>query len=121
MAARESRRARQADARGRRRFLARSGGLCLGFALAPSGLLLVREARACGEEGDLDLNAWVHVSSSENKIEIACPTAEMGQGIFTSLPLLLAEELDADWRLVQVKQAPAHKDFINPEYFGVQG
>lgn len=104
----------------RREFLKR-GGLLLGFTLAPGGLLSAIDARACGEEGDVDLNAWVHVSNSENTITVKCPTAEMGQGIYTTIPLLIAEELDADWRTIRVEQAPSDKAFINPEYFNVQG
>jgi isoquinoline 1-oxidoreductase beta subunit len=106
---------------GRRRFLTKSGGLALGFVLASNGLLRTVDARACGEEGDVDLNAWVHVSNSQDTITIMCPTAEMGQGIYTSLPLLLAEEMDANWRHVRVEQAPSDKAYINPDYFGVQG
>ena len=93
----------------------------LGFAIIPSAILHVRDAHACGEEGDIDLNAWVHISNSENTITVKCPTAEMGQGIYTMIPLLIAEELDADWRTIRVEQAPADKAFINPEYFSVQG
>ena len=104
----------------RREFLKRSGML-LGFTLAPGGLLTAFDAHACGEEGDIDLNAWVHVSNSENTITVKCPTAEMGQGIYTTIPLLIAEELDADWRTIRVEQAPSDKAFINPEYFNVQG
>jgi len=106
---------------GRRRFLKQSGGLALAFTIGANGLLRAIDVRACGEEGDVDLNAWVHVSNSENTITVMCPTAEMGQGIYTSLPLLLAEELDADWRHIRVTQAPSDKAYINPEYFGVQG
>ena len=97
----------------RREFLKRSGML-LGFTLAPGGLLTTFDAHACGEEGDIDLNAWVHVSNSENTITLKCPTAEMGQGIYTTIPLLIAEELDADWRTIRVEQAPSDKAFINP-------
>ncbi len=105
---------------GRRAFL-RRGGLALGFLLAPGGVLRVVDARACGEEGDVDLNAWVHISNSENTISVKCPTAEMGQGIYTSIPLLIAEELDADWRTIRIEQAPSDRAFVNPDYFGVQG
>jgi isoquinoline 1-oxidoreductase beta subunit len=45
----------------------------------------------------------------------------MGQGIFTSLPLLLAEELDAEWAEVRVVQAPASRDYINPVHMQTQG
>ncbi len=104
----------------RRDFLKRTG-LTLGFLATPGGLLRVVDAHACGEEGDIDLNAWVHVSNSENTITVKCPTAEMGQGIYTSIPLLVAEELDADWRTIRVEQAPSDKAFVNPDYFNVQG
>ena len=102
----------------RRDFIRAAGGLALGFAFGPGLLLKVVDARAC--EDGLKANAWVHFRP-DNTIGIMCPTAEMGQGIMTSLPLLLAEELDADWSKVDVEQAPAAKDYINPGYFGVQG
>jgi isoquinoline 1-oxidoreductase beta subunit len=111
----------EVGSRARRGFLARGGGIALGFAIAPGGLLRVVDARACGDGNDLDVNAWVHVSDSESTITIKCPTAEMGQGIYTSLPLILAEELDADWRHVRVEQAPSDRAYINPDYNNVQG
>jgi CO/xanthine dehydrogenase Mo-binding subunit len=98
----------------RRDFLKRTG-LTLGFLVAPGGLLRVVDAHACGEEGDVDLNAWVHISNSENTITVKCPTAEMGQGNYTAIPLLVAEELDADWRTIRVEQAPAEKAYANPD------
>ena len=112
---------RKCSSEGRRRFLKQGGGLFLGFALGSSGVLRAVDARACGDEGDLDVNAWVHISNTQNTITVMCPTAEMGQGIYTSLPLLLAEELDADWRHVRAAQAPSDRAYINPDYFGVQG
>ena len=102
----------------RRDWLKSAGGLALGFAFGPNLLFRVFDARAC--EDGLKANAWVHFRP-DNSIGIMCPTAEMGQGIMTSLPLVLAEELDADWNQVEVEQAPAAKDYINPGYFGVQG
>ncbi len=104
----------------RRNFLKQTG-LSLVFAVTFDGVLRVRDAHACGEEGDIDLNAWVHISNSENTITVKCPTAEMGQGIYTLIPLLVAEELDADWRTIRVEQALSDKVFANPEYFNVQG
>ncbi len=104
----------------RRAFLQRTG-ITLGFVALPGGLLRVVDAHACGEEGDVDLNAWVHISNSENTISVKCPTAEMGQGIYTAIPLLIAEEMDADWRTIRVEQAPSDQAFINPENFNAQG
>ncbi len=102
----------------RREFLRKGGGLALAVTLGPDLLFRVVDARAC--EDGLIMNAWVHIRP-DNTIGIMCPTTEMGQGIMTSLPLMLAEELDADWAMVEVDQAPAAKDYINPGYFGVQG
>lgn len=104
----------------RRGFFKRSG-ILLGFAWAPGGLLTVFDARACGEEGDVDLNAWVHVSNSENTITAKCPSAEMGQGLYTAIPLWIAEELDADWRTMRVEQAASEKAFLNPALMNTQG
>ena len=46
--------------------------------------------------------------------------SEMGQGVATSLPMLLAEELEADWSKVRIEFAPADKAYTNP-LFGMQG
>jgi len=102
----------------RREFLQSAGGLALGFALVPGALVGVRDARA-GANG-LTANAWVHITP-QGAVVIECPTAEMGQGIFTSLPLVLAEELDADWSRVRVVQAPASEAYVNPVHFKSQG
>src|SRR2546427_11684215 len=45
----------------------------------------------------------------------------MGQGVTTSLPMLLAEELEADWSKVMIESAPADKAYVNPMLFGMQG
>ena len=107
----------------RREFLRTTGGLALGFAVAPRLLLGVADARAQGtttRTAGLTANAWVHITP-RGTILIQCPTSEMGQGIMTSLPLLLAEELDADWDRVRVVQAGASPAFLNPAHFRTQG
>ena len=38
----------------------------------------------------------------------------MGQGIHTALPILVAEELDADWSQVQIRQAPVTEEYVDP-------
>ena len=103
----------------RRDFMRASGGLALGFCVVPKLLLGVADARAQGANG-LTANAWVHITA-RGMILIQCPTSEMGQGIMTSLPLLLAEELDADWDSVRVVQAGASPAFLNPVHFRTQG
>jgi isoquinoline 1-oxidoreductase beta subunit len=44
----------------------------------------------------------------------------MGQGVATALPMLVAEELEADWSRVRIEFAPADKAYTNP-LFGMQG
>src|SRR5262249_24396976 len=58
------------------------------------------------------MNAFVTIGI-DNTVSIVCPAAEMGQGVMTSLPLILAEELDADWSKVKPEFAPA-----NPKVYG---
>ena len=57
---------------------------------------------------------WVHVGSN-GIVTIMSPASEMGQGVMTSVPMLVAEELDADWRKVKIIQSPTDaKVFGNP-------
>ena len=103
----------------RREFLRASSGLAIAFTVAPNLPLGAGDARAAGADG-LTANVWVHITP-RGTILIQCPTSEMGQGIMTSLPLLLAEELDADWADVRVVQAGASPAFLNPVHFRTQG
>lgn len=50
-------------------------------------------------------NAWVTIGA-DNTVTIVAPMVEMGQGVRTSLPLILAEDLDADWSKVHVSETP---------------
>lgn len=93
----------------RRSFVKSASGLTFSFAL--TGALLGRPLEAFAAEG-AKLNAWVTIGA-DNTITILCPTSEMGQGVLTSLPLMLAEELDADWSKVKCEFAPG-----NPKLYG---
>jgi isoquinoline 1-oxidoreductase beta subunit len=56
--------------------------------------------------------AWVKVGS-DNSITLLCARSEMGQGVYTSMPMLIAEELNVDIGKVRVEMAPAGEPYIN--------
>ena len=64
-------------------------------------------------------NAWVRIKS-DGSVIIVLDRSEMGQGVATGLPMLVAEELDADWASVNVEQAPANAAYFNPAFKGNQ-
>ncbi|AMN44360.1 xanthine dehydrogenase family protein molybdopterin-binding subunit [Rhodoplanes sp. Z2-YC6860] len=101
----------------RRTLLGGLGGFALGFVLNERGVE-VFEARA--QNTSFKASAWVSVAT-DGTVTLMCPTSEMGQGIYTSLPLIFAEEMDADWSRVRVAQAPVDAVFNNPVHFNSQG
>ena len=83
-----------------------SGGLMLGIALP--GVLSQADAA-----GTLHTpNAWVHIAD-DNTITLISARSEMGQGVYTSLPMLIAEELGVDIRKIKVAIAPPNAVYIN--------
>ena len=75
------------------------------------------EATATGEP--LKPNAWLRISPNGD-ILVIVDRSEMGQGVATALPMLIAEELEAEWSKIRIEYAPADKAYINP-LFGMQG
>ena len=92
----------------RRGFVYGAAGMTFAFSLGGLG----RTGEALGATQATKFNAFVSIGA-DNSIVVSCPAAEMGQGVYTSLPLILAEELDADWSKVKVEFAPA-----NPQVYG---
>src|SRR5919108_1731404 len=88
----------------RRGLLAGMGGLSFCIALGANGSGLVYAARATPSARTL--SAWVRIAP-DGAITILSPGAEMGQGSMTSLPLIIAEEMDADWSKLVIEFAPA--------------
>jgi len=87
------------------------GGFVLGvtgFALAPNRLSVVSDSAA----GNGELNTWIAVTP-DNLITVLVPHCEMGQGTQTALAMMAAEEMDAEWDLVRVKEAPALGAYAN--------
>src|ERR1041385_2946517 len=101
----------------RREFLETTGaagaGLVIGFHLPPGGRFAAAAAAPFAP------NAWLRISP-DNSVLIVVDRSEMGQGVTTALPMLIAEELDADWTRVKIEFAPADKAYTNP-MFGMQG
>ncbi len=64
------------------------------------------------EDGESLVNVWVKLAP-DNTITAIVPHSEMGQGVFTSMTQMLADEMDADWDKVTFEQAPAHEGFAN--------
>src|SRR5262245_62269955 len=89
--------------------VAAGGGLAVAWALSPFSTL-DRAHRLAGRPGASMLGAWIRIGV-DNTVTVIVPHAEMGQGVHTSLPMMLAEELDADWSVVRVEQAPADMAF----------
>src|SRR5258706_331708 len=100
----------------RREFLKSSaiagGGLIIGFTLPGA----TRLAQAAGKEARI--SAYLRIAPN-NDITVVCGLSEMGQGVHTAIPMLVAEELDVDWSRVRVEQAGVDQAFANP-IFGMQ-
>ncbi|MEX0739440.1 MAG: molybdopterin cofactor-binding domain-containing protein [Pseudohongiella sp.] len=99
----------------RRRFLLGTtvigGGLLLGYAVTrPTRQFLANRDHA--EAGQTFLTTWLRIDP-DNRVTVVVPHSEMGQGVLTSLPMMAADEMDADWNLVRVEQAPATDLFAN--------
>src|ERR1700739_2474754 len=87
----------------RRGFMVGIAGLTFAVAFGPERT--GRAATNAPEVAGTPFNPWVSIARS-GKISIIAPAVEMGQGSLTSLPLVLAEELDADWSKVVCVPAP---------------
>ena len=98
----------------RRAFLQTAGtvgaGLVIGFRIPTRGEQ---------EPAPFAPNAWLRIGTDDSVL-VVVDRSEMGQGVTTALPMLVAEELEADWTKVQIEFAPADKAYVNP-LFGMQG
>ena len=99
----------------RRAFLVSSGAAAIAVAFSS----LPKEAFS--QQSSFAPNGWVRVNT-DNTVTIFSPAAEMGQGVMTAMPLLIAEEMDLDWSRVRVEQSPFDaKTFGNPLFGGAMG
>jgi isoquinoline 1-oxidoreductase subunit beta len=105
----------------RRSFLLQAGGLTLALAFGARPVDAIAQLpNKPPKPFDLHRpNVWVTIGA-DDRITLISPASEMGQGVMTSIPLLIAEEMDADWNKVKVLQAPNAKAYGNPKFGGAQ-
>ncbi|MCW5515407.1 xanthine dehydrogenase family protein molybdopterin-binding subunit [Muriicola sp. Z0-33] len=87
------------------------GALVLGVAIRPGNRARKVKDMIAGE-GETVLNIWLKLAA-DNSITVIVPHAEMGQGTHTTLPMMLADEMDADWKTVKMLEAPGDKQYAN--------
>jgi isoquinoline 1-oxidoreductase subunit beta len=94
-----------------------------GLVVTANGLPLAKKDEAMasrevqGRNGFVP-NAWIRIDSDDT-VTVMVNHSEMGQGITTALPMIVAEELEADWRKVRFKMAPVADVYKHPDY-GIQ-
>ena len=91
-------------------------------ALGTAGLTIVASATPFGykllnakEVGKAAFapSVWLEITPN-NLVTITIPSSEMGQGTWTALSMIVADELEADWSQIRIKQAPGNTAFVNP-------
>src|SRR5262245_18268865 len=96
--------------------------LFLTTAVAAGGGLLIRDwleselsvvTAATPGPAEVPLNAWIRISP-DDVVTLISSQSEMGQGVMTTLPAVLAEELGADWSRVKVESSPTAPPYRNP-------
>src|SRR5215831_17885768 len=102
----------------RRTFLkttvAAGGGLMIGGYIA-----FDHENAELFAAGSFEPNIWLKVNSDDT-VRIMLTQLEMGQGVMTSMPMLVAEELDMDWSKIRYEWTPADAKYGNPNFGGQQ-
>lgn len=103
----------------RREFLQAGAGLTLAFYL-PSGIAQMSgpgKTIGTAAAAPFSPNAFVRIGT-DNTVTVLVKHLEMGQGTYTGLPTLVAEELDADWAQIRVEGAPADAKLYNNLFWG---
>jgi isoquinoline 1-oxidoreductase beta subunit len=99
--------------------VAASGGLLIGLQLPGISALASAQSSSARQAANTFMpNAFVRIGTDE-RVTVIVNHSEMGQGVYTSLPMLLADELDADWTKVGFEPAPVDPKYNHP-VFGMQ-
>jgi isoquinoline 1-oxidoreductase subunit beta len=94
-----------------------AGGLVVAFSI-PQAKRFMNVANAAETMPLPAPNAFLRIGTDDS-ITVMLAHSEMGQGVWTTLPMLIADELDADWNTVKVEHAPAAPAYIHTAY-GIQ-
>jgi isoquinoline 1-oxidoreductase subunit beta len=100
----------------RRNFLVTGAALSGGLVLSVS---LPRQAIQATEQGSFAPNAFLRIGS-EGQVVLTMPYVEMGQGTYTSIPMLIAEELEVSLKQVRLEHAPPNEKLYANPLLGVQ-
>jgi isoquinoline 1-oxidoreductase beta subunit len=105
----------------RRQFLRESlaaTGMTIAVSITPFGYRLLSAAQA-GQDAAFQPNVWIEITP-DNVVTITVPNSEMGQGVHTALPMIVADELEAEWKQIKIVQSGAGKEYGNPALGGGQ-
>jgi isoquinoline 1-oxidoreductase beta subunit len=97
-----------------------AGGFAIGIGIGESAEAATLSGRPWGDDAARypgEINAWVVINPDDSVI-IRYGRAEMGQGSFTALPQILAEELECDWALVKPEYASANRNLRDNKVYG---
>jgi isoquinoline 1-oxidoreductase beta subunit len=94
------------------------GGFVLGFHL-PARAVNEPEQPPDSTQGKFAPNAFIRIDRS-GQTTLVMPQVEMGQGVYTAIPMILAEELDADFNKVTLEHAPPNDKLYGNPIFGIQ-
>ena len=104
----------------RRDVLKAGAALTLAIAMPRTGLSQATSGASAMKRGTWDANAFVRITP-DNAVTVISKHLEMGQGVYTGLATILADELDADWSQVKVESAPANATLYSNPGLGGQG
>jgi isoquinoline 1-oxidoreductase beta subunit len=87
------------------------GTVIFGIAIRP-GNRASKVAGLIAEKGETVMNIWLKIAP-DNTVTAIIPHSEMGQGVHTTLAMMLADEMEVDWSKMKFQEAPADKEYAN--------